>query len=193
MYANDWAVTLAFDLMEGHSPLVVGMAVRQDSDTCNRTWSRSITFERPHDKREFTLFKYVAHDSTGNRWLRLEIAAHVYKRVSTLLASACASSELKVVKRVNKLGHATPAEMTELLSGTYMEKGKVREACDKVHYACMICPGTGRPAIGKTYLRHMLTKLLMKSYRLILHMKWCMERGERSSTWSTWATGMVSG
>lgn len=126
MYAHDWHVTLVFDLVAGHSPLIVGMDERQYSDTCNRTWPRPITFKRQHDNRELKLFTYIADDSTGNRHLRLEIAPHVSTSVSTLMANESTHRELNVVKRVHKFGHATAAEMRELLSGTDLDKEKVK-------------------------------------------------------------------
>lgn len=36
MDADNWPVTLTFDLVEGRSPLMVGMDIIQYSNTCNR-------------------------------------------------------------------------------------------------------------------------------------------------------------
>lgn len=53
-------------------------------------------------------------------------------RFSTPLKKARAHHEFNIVKCVYIFGHATVAEMRELLSGTDLNKEKVKKACEAV-------------------------------------------------------------
>lgn len=149
MGANNWPETLTLDLVDGESPLILGMDVRQYSDTCNQMYPSTIAFKRPHDKRVYTLYTYIANDETGNKRLRLGIVAHGQSTVSSLMANTQPRSELLTVKRLHRFGHGTAHEVREFLKDANLDQDKVSEACDKVYAACPICAATGIPAFRK--------------------------------------------
>lgn len=47
MACNNVAVTIPFDLVEGESPLIIGLHLERLSDILNRTQSSKISFKRP--------------------------------------------------------------------------------------------------------------------------------------------------
>lgn len=130
--ASNWPATLTFDLVNGISPLIVGMDVRHYPDTCNRKWHHTISFKRPYDTRDYTLYTYIGDDDTGNRRLRLEITPHADTAVSTIMGNAHSRRERNIAERIDRFGHAAAAEMRELLSGTDLDEAKLRKACEDV-------------------------------------------------------------
>lgn len=66
--------------------------------------------------------------------------------IHSLLATISTRTELNMAKRVHRFGHATTAEMLDLLAGAKLDPSKLAAACDKAYKACPVCAATGRPA-----------------------------------------------
>lgn len=146
MDVSNWPVTLRFDLVEGKSPLILGMDIKRFSDTCNRKTPTVIKFKRPEDVRVYTLHTYIAKDQMGCERLRLEMVPHARSTMSTMMSSSDRNRELHMAKRVHRFGHASASDMIELMKPSGYDVAKIREACNKVYSACAICAASGRPA-----------------------------------------------
>lgn len=142
----DWPVTLKFDLVEGRSPLIVGMDVKKFADTCNRATPSTLTFKRPNDVRVYQLYTYISNDATNNPRLRLEVVPHEKSCITTLMSATHKRREMSMAKRVHRFSHASVNDMVRLMAPTGFDKAKIFEACSKVFSACAICAASGRPA-----------------------------------------------
>lgn len=147
--ANNWPATLSFDLKDSSTPLRIRMDMSQYSHTCNQKWPRTINFKRPHDVRDYTLYKYITNETTGNQRMRLEVVPHEDTTVRTMLAKTHTRQEMNMAKRRHRFGHRTDHEMCKIMAGTDLDKDRVRDACEEVHEACPICATTGRPGTKK--------------------------------------------
>lgn len=146
MDAHNWPVTFTFDLVDGRSPLIIGLDLKQYADTYNRDMPRIILFRRPGDVREYKMYTYIATDLNDNPRLRLEIAPHAKSSIHTLMATADKRRELTMAKRIHRFGHASSKDMAKMMKHTGYDMKRITEACDKVFSSCAICASSGRPA-----------------------------------------------
>lgn len=144
-----WPVTFEFDLVEGNSPLIIGLDLKRYSDTCNRSTPRTITFKRPNDVRVYTMYTYIEDDYTGCARLRMELVPHTKSIMRSMMTPTDKRRELTMAKRVYRFGHASVNYMVCLMKPTGYDIGKIKEACAKVYNACSICAASGRPADRK--------------------------------------------
>lgn len=149
MDAANWPVSLIFDLVEGKSPIILGMDIKRFSDTCNRTTPTTIKFKRPEDVRVYTMHTYIAKDQMGCERLRLELVPHQKSTMTTMMSASDRNRELHMAKRIHRFGHASASDMIELMKPTGYDVDKIREACNRVYSACAICAASGRPADRK--------------------------------------------
>lgn len=145
MDSNKHPVTLSFDLVDGNSPLIVGMDIRRYLNTFNGNQPTTITFKITYYKFEHKLYKYISDDCGGNTRLRLYIETHKEATVKSLLASASGRREFTLSKRVNMFVNASPSYMEEILSSAHLYKVRLTYACAKVLSACEIRAETGSP------------------------------------------------
>lgn len=149
MDTRNLPVTFTFDLVEGDSPLIVGLDFKQYADTYNRDEPRMVKFKRPHDVHVYTMYTYIAKDLTGNMRLRLEIVPHEMSSISTLMTTTDKRRELNMAKRIHRFGHASAGDMIAMMKNTGYNRKKIKDACDKVYAACAICTASGRPSDRK--------------------------------------------
>ena len=60
-----------FDLVDGESPLIVGLNLKKHADTLNRARPPRICFQRPCDTSERTFYTYIAKEKEGSERQRL--------------------------------------------------------------------------------------------------------------------------
>lgn len=140
---------LTFDLVQGSSPLIVGMDVRAYCNTYNLGSQRYILMKRPTDTEKRTLFTYIVPD---DKRLRLDIAPHPRSVVTTLLGNICSSASrapLVFSKRIHRYTHASKDETKSLCRDANILNEELEQAIDKVHDACEICAKNGRPKSSK--------------------------------------------
>ena len=142
---NGKPTLISFDLVNGRSPLLVGLDIKRYADTLNRTTPSTLVFKRPEDTTERKFHTYIAPDDDGNERIRVEITPHAQSTSSSLMGSQTTRQELNMVKRVHRFSHATSREMQEMFRDAKMNSRKISTACDTVHKACDICASTGRP------------------------------------------------
>lgn len=145
----DHPITLEFDLVDGQSPLIVGLDASQYADTCNRSAPRTMIIKRPQDTRQYTLHTYTADDENGNNRLRLQVVPHRSSPMHTLISNTGKNRELSMAKRIHRFGHATTDEMIRLMKPMRFNDVRVKRACETVHNSCAICATSGRPANRK--------------------------------------------
>ena len=136
---------IPFDLVNGRSPLLIGLDIKRYADTLNRTSPSSIIFQRPEDTTQRIFHTYIAADQEGNDRIRFDIAPHAQSTSKSLMGSTTSRQEINMVKRVHRFSHASSKEMQELFKDAKLDTSTVARACEKVHDACDICASTGRP------------------------------------------------
>lgn len=103
MDINKRPVTISFDLVDDCSPLVIGMDLSQYLDRGNKKWPLTINFQRPHDMREYTLYKYIAEDHACNRRMKIYVATHEHTKLQSLLATVNKRKERNMAKNHTNL------------------------------------------------------------------------------------------
>lgn len=145
----NYPITLEFDIVDGHSPIILGLDTVQYADTYNRSRPRTLTIRRPQDKRAYTLHTYTADDETGNQRLRLQIVPHASSPIRTLISTTDRHGILTMAKRIHRFGHANEGEMRKIMEPMKYDDEEVKRVCKKVQTACAICAMTGRPVDRK--------------------------------------------
>lgn len=79
--------SISIDLVEGIEPILVGLELKQNADTCNLAESPYIRFKRPTDTYTRTFSIYTAEDRKGNLRLRMEVLPTSEKCISAMLKS----------------------------------------------------------------------------------------------------------
>lgn len=121
-------VMLGFHLVNGHSPLIVGMDLWRYSDSHNITSPTMMTFQRPSDARQFALPTYIDEDAGGDQTLRLGIVPHRNSSLTFMLPKTGTRHELNLVRKVHRSAHANVAEMKKLLYRTDLDKEEINVA-----------------------------------------------------------------
>lgn len=166
---NDgYPVTFEFDLVEGKSPLIIGLDAAQYANTCNRTDPRTFSIKRPQDRRLYTLHTYTAPDEHDSNRLRLQVVPQSDSQIRTMVASNGPHRELTMAKRIHRFGHANAREMERIMRPMKFDENMVRKVCDRVQSACPICASTGRPTdrkkISTTHLNSAFNQEVQADY-----------------------------
>ncbi len=140
---------IKFDLVNGESPLIVGLDVKRYSDTINTTKPSWIEFKRPSDTAARRFFTYIDEDEQQNGRLRIEIVPHKNSCYRSLLGIVAKKADKNSLKRIHRFTHASAKEMKTILKDAGMLNPELEEYCEKIHDACDICASTGRPAHRK--------------------------------------------
>lgn len=142
---NGKSTELSFELVEGESPLIVGLDTKEHADTLNRSHPRKIIFQRPCDRSPREMYTYIAEDETKCRRLRLEIIPHTRATARSLMGNVIKRPELNMAKKIHRFTHAHSDEMKMLFKDAGMLTPVLKAACEKVHDACEICVSSGEP------------------------------------------------
>ena len=146
---------MTFDLVEGFSPMLVGLDVKRHSDTVNGQTPSFIVFQRPTDTGERMFHTYIAKDEDRTDRIRFDILSYSRSTARSLLRTKVPRQELNMVKKVRRFTHASPKEMKRLFEDAKLITGGIIQACDKVTQACDIFASTGRPTdMKKVSLLH---------------------------------------
>lgn len=103
--------TLTFDLVDGESPLILGLDVKRYANTYNLSSPPYVEFRRPSDNRPRKILTYFGD---GDSRLRLEIVPHQYSTSASLMANAHGRTDLSIAKKVHRFTHAHADEMKAL-------------------------------------------------------------------------------
>lgn len=141
--ANKQPTTIPFDIVDGDDDVMIGLDVKEFSDTINRGMPRRITFKRPHDTSERTFYTYIDMDSDNCKRLRLELVPHARSSVASMMSNVVKRPDLNLVKKVHRYTHMTAEEMREFFREAGILTDGLSEAADRVHAACDICTRTG--------------------------------------------------
>lgn len=129
-------LTIVFYLVNGSSPLIIGMDVRQYSDTFNKKKPSTITIRRPTDTCTYKMNTYIDKYNSGNPRLRMEVVPHKNFTFTSLMEISHARQEVNLAKKVHRFGHATAEEMSEIIKGTGFDTERLNIACRKVYDSC---------------------------------------------------------
>lgn len=138
--------TISFDLVEGTSPLIIGLDLKQYANTCNLQCPPYISFKRPTDTKTFFFPTYITTDQQGNKRLRMEITTHQQSSISTMMANIAKRPDINLAKKLHKFTHAHYQDMKAILRDAGQLKPSLEEACERVYNACPICASSGRPS-----------------------------------------------
>jgi len=106
--------TLVFDMVEGTSPLIIGLDVKRFSNTNNIRDPSTINFERPTDSSRRTFLTYITKDANDNDRLKLELVTHVKSTYDSLMANIRNRPDINVAKKVHRFTHASAREMRSI-------------------------------------------------------------------------------
>ena len=137
---NSKHTVMTFDLVEGFSPIIVGLDVKRLSDTVNRQTPSFIVFQRPTDTGERTFHTYIAKDEDHNDRIRFDILPHSRSTARSLLGTKVPRQELNMVKKVHRFTHASPKEMKGLFEDAKLTTGGIIQACEKLHRRVTFVP-----------------------------------------------------
>jgi len=147
---NGRQTSLTFDLVQGRSPLILGLDVKEFSNTLNLKENPYIEFKRPFDTATRMFRTYISPDSQGCKRIRIEIVPHVASSSTSLMTSpGNKRSPLTIAKRLHRYTHATADEMKNLYDNAGILSRELSAAFDRVYQACDICASSGRPHHSK--------------------------------------------
>lgn len=151
--------TFSFDLVKGHSPLIIGLDSKKSADTLNRCSPSGVVFQRPCDSTPREYLTYIAPDESRCERLRLDIVPHPMSSASSLLANVVKRHDLNITKKIHRYTHATVEKMKRIIKDGGMATPELNAACEKVFQVCQICVSSGRPGIKpKISLSHVNTR-----------------------------------
>lgn len=146
---NKNATTFIFDVIDGESPLIVGLDVKRYSKTDNISIPTIISFQSLTDTNVKEVFTYISNDDDQNPRLRIEIAPHRGSSMKMLLSGILKQTEMNLAKNPHRFLHASPEDTISLLKDAGVSSMPLENACQKVHAACKICASTGRPHLKR--------------------------------------------
>lgn len=138
--------SFCFDLVDGDSPMIIGLNLKKYSDTINRGTPNRLCFKRPSDNEDRVFYTYIAPDEGRCDRLRLEIVPHYQSSTASLMGNIKKQPSLNMVKKIHRFSHGTADEMKQIFSDAGMDTPDVRRACERVFEACEVCVSSGRPA-----------------------------------------------
>lgn len=143
--------SLQFDIVEGTSPMILGLDVRKYCNTMNRTNPPTVCMKRPMDVQERVFFTYIAADDDTNERLRVDLVPHRESTMTSLLGTTKHGLRIdkNAIKKIHRFTHASADEMKSILKDADKLSPELSDACDMICNACDICASTGRPAHRK--------------------------------------------
>lgn len=93
--------TIPFDLVNGSSPLIIGIDIEKYGNTHNRGEKKYIAFRRPQDKSKIIFFTYIAKDGNGDERSWLDLVPHTNSSVKSLMGNIKTRPEINIVKKVH--------------------------------------------------------------------------------------------
>lgn len=146
---NGDPTTITCDIVEGKSPLIIGLDVKIITDTLNMSHQTTIRFRRPSENASRVLLAYIKTEETGNDLLRMYIVTHTKYTKNSLMDNVISPTYLNITKKVHRFTHATNTEIKDTFSDVHRLDDTVKAACDQVYEACSICVSSGRSASKK--------------------------------------------
>lgn len=134
-----------FDLVNGKSPLIIGLEVKRYSVTSNIGVNKTLVFKRPTDKNCKKINIYIAQDETGNDRFKLELIFHRKATISSMLRNMNKNKQLNLIKKINRFMHALSEEMKLLLKYAGIFTSALGSTYERVHGSCTIYTSMGRP------------------------------------------------
>lgn len=112
---NKKSTVFVFDLVEGDSPLIIGLDIRRYCNTDNLSKPSTISFKMPTDLHVKSFYTYIAPDNGQNMRLRIEIAPRKNSSIKILLSGIVKPTDLNLAKRLHRFMHTTPEETIKFL------------------------------------------------------------------------------
>lgn len=123
--------TIPFYLVEGNSPVVIGMDIERYANINSMDECKQIEFKRPHDNSKLKFLTYVETDANGDERLRLDVATNRKSSVTSLMANIKKRPELNLVKKIHRFTHGNKDELTKLLTEAGMKTERMEKAIKK--------------------------------------------------------------
>jgi len=92
--------TFVFDMVDGKSPLIVGLDVKKHSNTMNIERLSTVIFKKPSDTLNRDFLTYIANENGGNEWLRIEFVAQEQSAVASDMAKILKRTDVYIVKKI---------------------------------------------------------------------------------------------
>lgn len=141
---------LSFDLIDGDSPLIIGLYVNKFA---NLTKTQYAVLIRPSDNKPRKLQTYIAKDAEENERMRIETAQYIGSSPISLMANKTKRPEPNF-KKVHRFTHVHTREMKWLFQEAGMLTTIIRKAVDKGQKSCSTCTSSVHQAVllsARTY------------------------------------------
>lgn len=114
MDTNKYATKIPLSLVEGHSPLIIGLDVGRYSITEIMKLNKKINLKLPEDNNERSFNTYIAPDEEANEILRTELLPHEKPTASSMISNIAKRPALNLAKTIHRYTRATPEVMKSL-------------------------------------------------------------------------------
>lgn len=155
MDRNNLPTSFTFDLVDGSSPLLIGLDVREYTDTFNLPEEKCIKIKRPYDSSPRFFGTYISPEgmsSNRDKRLRIAISMQSHTNLRSLMSNLHLKSKrspLLFSKQIHRFTHTRPLEVKTICEQAGILTSNLGEAIDKVDEACEVCVQSGRPIPSK--------------------------------------------
>lgn len=155
MDKNHNPCTFSFDLVEGDSTLVVGLDVGKFAMQNNLSTEPFLHIKRPMDSSPRLIPTYISTNMENNliERIRVELVPRPQTCINSLLSATLARNAHRqpklFAKRLHRLTHAPPKQISEICRQAGIMNTELQKAIEEVDKACDICASSGRPEPSK--------------------------------------------
>ena len=155
MDRNNKPTSFLFDLVEGSSPLIIGLDVLKYSNILNLLPDPCVIIRRQIDSFPRVFDTYIAPDpicDSQDMRLRIAITIQPNASVSSLMSNLqlrSRRSPLLFSKQIHRFTHASADDVKSLCKHAGIMTKELESAIDKVHSACEVCAKNGQPRNSK--------------------------------------------
>lgn len=110
---------IPFDLIDGSSPLLLGLDVMQHAVSKNNIGR--VTFQRPQNFGQKTFRTCIAHGEDRNKRIKLDFIPHVRSTVSSILGDRSKKNESTMARTLHRVTHVPKKEMETILKVVAIE------------------------------------------------------------------------
>lgn len=166
----DLPVAFNFDLVNGSSPLIIGLDIKQHAA---RLLGKVPEHSHSGNRTTYTCTRYTrmllntvagTKDLCTDRTIQNLNSEHTNFRDDWTQVTEYA-------KKIHRFGHANAIDMKFLMNPTGLNEYQIRKSFEEVQEACAICAASGQPNNIKIYLPPKLTILLTNKSKLIICMQ----------------------
>lgn len=182
MDVNNKPTYLTFHIVEGQSPLLIGLDIKEFADTLNIGDQKRIIINRPSDNSPRCFNTYITQEASrnGDRRLRLAISIQNETQLGTLMSKLEKLSRRSPIifsRKIHRFTHAPTADVKAICKQAGILTDELEKAIDKVDKACEVCVRNGRPIPSKKISLTHINEAFNQEIQI--DFTWCEIRGKK--------------